>query len=498
MSSLLIACFLTELRRLLSTVLASFILIGSSALLVHYIDQQCAQLSLALLAIFTWMVVIVCAWWVVLMALSPRLILPSVLRDWVLERRGGFSTTDQEAHQRLAMIGLELPTLDPHDSRHFKINAELRFRLLFFFGVLGCMLITHITHNNFLTRFQKVGIPLIQLRSDDSMVRLKGLNMIVDRGQHHLITENRWRHRSVSPVLEDALVRILRDPNEGVRARAAFVSGVLGLKSAVAILREIALQDINLGEVALLSLGSMPVQPLKTHPAAVAVSELAQQKSITHHHPLALAIAIGQQRLQIGDTLAQIYEEHLPKEIGSNDQSSPSSTAPMNKLKVHEDGKVREATIWAVGELRNKDHINLLAKALQDPRLSVRCLAGLSFEKLIAFESSRPLRKAFEASQKDEICPQIVAPHQTGVRPLVLTSKIGYQLNLIRALATTDDPELLQWMYTQDQKDLEPKAHHLMRKYHKKLTERDRKGLLESFKRQNKRRKLLEKKAQNQ
>ena len=158
---------------------------------------------------------------------------------------------------------------------------------------------------------------------------------------------------------------------------------------------------------------------------------------------------------------------------------------------------MREAAIWALGELRNKEHFVAITNALQDPELSVRCLAGLSLEKMIIFESSKPLQRAFETSRKTEVCPQIVAPHQEGVKPLVLIEKIGYQLTLIRALATTDDPELLQWMYEQDNKDLEAKAHHLMRKYHKKLLERDHKGLLESFKRQNKRRKLLEKRARN-
>jgi hypothetical protein len=493
MSSLLIACFLTELRRLLTTVLASLLIISSSMLLVSYIDDRCAHLGLALLSIFVWIVVIAGAWWIILMSLSPRLILPAVLRDWVLERRGGLSRTEQEAHERLAEIGLELPPIDPNDPRHFKINAELRFRFLFFFGVLGCMLVTHVTHRKFLTRFQKVGIPIIQLRSDDSIIRLKGLNMIVDQGQHHLITENRWRHRSVSSALESVIVDVLSDPNEGVRARAAFVSGVLGSSAAVPVLKSITLEDESLGEVALLALGAMPVQPLKAHPASQAIRELALSPTVAHAQPLALAIAIGQQRLPLGDTLAKIYKTHLKTGVSSSSSE---------KSRVHSDdyqeSKVREAAIWALGELRNKEHLSAVAIALQDPALSVRCLAGLSLEKMITFDSSRPLRHAFEVSQKNERCPQIVAPHQEGVKPLVLIGKIGYQLTLIRALATTDDPELLQWMYDQDQKDLEAKAHHLMRKYHKKLTERDRKGLLESFKRQIKRRKRLEKRAQNQ
>ena len=488
MSALLIACFLTELRRLLSTAIASLVIAGSSILLVRYIDDHCAHLGSALLAIFSWLIVIACAWWIVLMALSPRVILPSVLRNWVLERQGVFSITEQEAQERLAKVGLQLPRLDPHDPKQFKVNAELRFRLLFFFGVLGCMLITHVTHRNFLTRFQKVGISVIQLRSDESLTRLKGLNMIVDQGQHHLITEDRWRHKSVSSTLESVLTKVLKDPNEGVRARAAFVSGVLGLRSAVPPLREMAQRDESLGEVALLALGAMPVQPLQAHPAAEAVRELAGDSKVKQTQPLALAIAIGQQRLSLGDTLTEIYQAHLKR----------SSPRPSEVTQEHLNTKVREAAIWALGELRNKEHLAIVASALEDPELSVRCLAGQSLEKMIVFESSGPLRNAFEGAKKHEVCPQLVAPHQEGVKPLVLIEKIGYQLTLIRALATTDDPELLQWMYEQDHKDLETKAHRLMRKYHKKLLERDRKGLLESFKRQNRRRKQMKKRVVNQ
>ena len=58
----------------------------------------------------------------------------------------------------------------------------------------------------------------------------------------------------MSTALEAVITQVLKDPNEGVRARAAFVSGILGLPSAVPVLTEMTQQDESLGEVALLAL----------------------------------------------------------------------------------------------------------------------------------------------------------------------------------------------------------------------------------------------------
>ena len=78
------------------------------------------------------------------------------------------------------------------------------------------------------------------------------------------------------------------------------------------------------------------------------------------------------------------------------------------------------------------------------------------------------LRRAFERSNKDEQCPQVVAPTQEGVKALVLMDKKSYQLALMRALATTDDPYLLKW-FVVNQDDIDPMASRLLYKYYKAL-----------------------------
>lgn len=482
--SSLIACFLTQRRRFISAAIALIVLIASSLSVVHYIDHQCSHLGLGLLAVLSWVVMIAGGWWVFVMALSPQVILPSLLRDWILEQSGGFTVTEAEAEERLKALGVELPQLQVSDARQFKVNAAFRFRLYFFFGVLGCMLTTHLTHHQFLTRFQKIGIPLIQLRSDDSSVRLSGLNRIVESGQYHFINEDRWGRRSVAPPLARAVLYALNDPHEGVQARAAFVSGLLGLEDAVAPLTALAISHESLREVALLALGSMPVPKVSTPPAAAAVRELARREEIRRSNPLAVAIAVGQQRLSLTEELMEIYQRHS----ADTSQLKPTDTKRDTALSNHEAQRAREASIWALGELRDSALLTEISSALKDSALSVRCLATLSLEKMVVFESSEALREAFSHAQIDEICPQIVAPHQEGVKPLILMPKMSYQLAIMRAIATTDDPELFQWMYEQDQRELNKKAKVLMRKYHKKLTKLDQSGKLREHKRKLRRR----------
>ena len=94
------------------------------------------------------------------------------------------------------------------------------------------------------------------------------------------------------------------------------------------------------------------------------------------------------------------------------------------------------------------------------------------------------LREAFEKSQKDEQCLQVIAPTQEGVKALVLMEKKSYQLALMRALATTDDPKLLQWM-VEHQEGIDPMANRLMYKYYKALEKKEKSGILDALKRRN-------------
>lgn len=471
MKKALAALFFTPKRRLSSALISSVLISVFSWLTVYYLDELCDHPSLALITVILWVSLVIALWWIALMAMSPKLILPSLLQEWMedllIEPAVFRSQNDRSRADELTELGFELAALDPYDPRQFQVNAESRFRFLFVGGIVACLLITHFSQNSFLTRFQKVGLTLTYLRSDESLTRLKGLNLLIDLGRHRLVTQDHLGEETVAPTLEKALLNLLKDPHEGVRARTAFVCGNLHLKRAVPELEQMVKEDEVLREVALLALGAMPVTPITPHPAHLALKRLAEDHTLLKNQALAFAIAAGRQRVNIGEQLKELYQTYLAQ-------------GPQQRLNI----KVREAIIWAFGELRNSDYLSILSQSLNDPELSVRCLAALSFEKLVIFESSPVLRTAFEKSKKDEQCLQVIAPTQEGVKALVLMEKKSYQLALMRALATTDDPQLLQWM-VDHQEGIDPMANRLMYKYYKALEKKEKSGILDTLKRRN-------------
>ena len=194
MNKLLIGIFLTPKKRMLTAIFSLSSIIIASLSVIYYLDHLCDHPALALFALLFWVSLIVGFWWLSLMSLSPQLILPSVLSSWMEENAlesSIFSTEPvKSTSERLSELGLELPELDPYDPRQFRVNAESRFRLLFILGVMSCLLLTHFTQDHFLTRFQRVGLTLTYLRSDDSLTRLKGLNLLIDAGRYRLVTES--------------------------------------------------------------------------------------------------------------------------------------------------------------------------------------------------------------------------------------------------------------------------------------------------------------------
>lgn len=464
----LVWCLSKGTRRAMTAFLSAGLIAICSWGTVKYLDEWCAQPSIALLTLLLWVVVLTGLWWLCLLAISPVVILPKILVEWMRENalENAWELSADEQDQKLRSIGFSVPLIAPDDPRQFRVNAESRFRTYFFFGILGVMLCTHFLSDHFLTRFQSSGLPMIYLRSPDSLLRLKGLNILVDSERRKLLVQDDQGELSAPLPLERALLSALRDSDEGVVARAALVCGQLHIAQAVPQLAQLAREHEALSEVALLALGTMPVTLPVIHPANEALRSLAADPKVLQMSPLALAIAIGRQRVNLYDILSALYKQN-------RDQH------------VHPDAlKVRQAAIWALGEVSGSDGLPSLTDALADDALSVRCLAAQSFEKVVAFESSIPLRAAFERSQATERCSQIVAPTQEGVRPLVLMEEKSYQLALMRALATTDDPELLEWMVAH-QEGIDPMANRLMYKYYKALEEKDKAGLLETFKRRN-------------
>ena len=429
--------------RLATAAAAALLMVGVSEGVVWFVDGVCDSPSLGFLSIVLWFTLAIALAWLLVMALSPQLVTPQVLEDWA----------GRDAHL------LALTPLDEFDPRRHTVNPEGRFRVLFVVFTMLPLLATHHLHDDFLTRYQREGAARIYLRSPEHLTRLRGLNLLAEHA-----SSGRAVH--VSDALSDALCALLGDPHEGVRARAAFVAGALRLSAATEPLERLALRDEALREVALLALGQLTAPPLRANPAHDALLRLAARTELRAAAPYALAVALGSQRLTAPaavEALRDLYA--LTGGVGG-------------------DPKAREAAVWALGETRDPAHVRLLGAALSDEALGVRCLAANALEKLVAFESSPFLRHAFARSSRGEECPLIETPTQQGGAAVVMMPKWSYQLTLVRALATTDDPLLLDWLVAH-QHEVDPMTHKLMNKYYDALLERDKQGYLEDFKRRN-------------
>jgi|GEM_PF-2069383 len=450
MRSALIQLFKTAQRRQVTSVVTLLMMGVSSVSVVDYIDRSCVSPPLAFSAVLLWLCLLAGLSWLFVMAMSPLLIVPSVLEDWA---RDPWRSRDEQ-------VQLELPTLDDLDPRRYQVNPQGRFKSVYIMILGGALVITHLSFDGFLTRFQREGSARVALRSPDREVRLRGLEQLVARVRT-------GRKITPSDALASELVMLLEDPDLGVRERVAYVIGAINLTSGVTPLARVTAETNGEGaerltKASLLALGQMQGSIIDDRPARDALLHLSQDPALVKRAPYELAIALGLQRAQAPKLLAKLYS--LALGVGG-------------------DVKVREATIWALGEGRDADTISEIARGLSDPALSVRCLSANALEKLTAFESSRPLREAWPHANKEDMCPLIETPKEAGKR-VTMMPEWGYQHTIIHALASTDDPLLLTWL-VEHQHEVAPLTHRLMKKYYEALTARDKEGLLEEFKRRN-------------
>lgn len=448
MRSALAQLFMSGPRRVVTSSLSLLLMALLSLWVVDFIDRSCDSPPLAFGAILGWISALAGLTWLFVMATSPQLIVPSVLSDWARDP------------WRDEQLPIELPTLDELDPRRYQVNPQGRFKVVYGLVLGGALMSTHLSFDGFLTRFQREGSARVALRSPLREVRLNGLEQLVTRVRA-------GRKITPSAQLSEELVGLLADPDLGVRERVAFVIGAINLTSGVKALATVTAEARGEGaerltKAALLALGQMQGSIIDERPARDALIHLGGDPELMKRAPYELAIALGLQRAQAPKLLAQLYS--LALGVGG-------------------DVKVREAAIWALGEARDSDTINEIARGLSDPALSVRCLAANALEKLTAFETSRPLREAWAGAKKEDQCPLIETPEGVGQR-VTMMPDWGYQHTIIHALASTDDPLLLTWL-VEHQREVAPLTHRLMKKYYEALTARDKEGLLEEFKRRN-------------
>lgn len=424
-------------RRLLALVGANAAFYGGGYLIQRYIDEQASSPGLSFALVFFWMALGVTAALFTLISLGELLLHRGFIDRFLRDDLEGLD-------QRLALAerGIDPTTLAVDEADEAPMRySPFRFGLLFLALTALNLVSANRLGGGFLQRYTHPGVAIVHLRSDDPLVRRNGLTMLTERLQI-----------VATPAVAQAVLAMLDDPDEGVKARAAFVIGTLGIEAGAEPLAKLAVQNEALTFAALIALGQ-----IREEGARKAILGIVDAPAVLRE-PRALAMALGLLRAPAIERLQAIFRQ------------------------AGDDPQTRAAAIWALGQLREPRLLDFVAPALEDPELVVRCAAAEALELMAVFEASEPLRRAFEA-QEDKLaqCPEVKVPVQEGGPSLFVVRLRGYLLALVRALHTTDDPELLRW-YVAHQDGLDERTHGLMQKSWEALTQKDAEGRLNHLK----------------
>lgn len=348
--------------------------------------------------------------------------------------------------------GMPLEPLEEDDDVLELTTRDSTFRFgLYYIAIAVLTLFAANKHGgDFLQYYSSHGVAVVHMRSDDAALRRRGLTMLAERldvdGAH--------------PSIQKVVLRALEDPDEGVAARAAFVAGTLAVDAAAEPLAKMVREQPALAFTALIALGQAE-GPLSKKAAGTLLTEpnaLAE--------PRALALALGMLRVRAPELLQRIYAGPT----GGDAEARP-------------DDNTRLAAVWALGQVPDGRQLPFLSAVLKDEALVVRCAAADAMERLVELGAYEPLRDAFERSTDAlEMCPAAVIPVQEGGRKRVIVLHRNYQLTLVRALSSTDHPDLLKWLVA-NQVDREWVTYKFMEKKWKQLKEKDARGELNMLKR---------------
>jgi HEAT repeat protein len=320
-------------------------------------------------------------------------------------------------------------------------DAAIRFGLYFLVIGAAHIMLANSLSDGFLARFSHPGMAITHMRSAQPELRRLGMKMLTERMDFR-----------VTPAIEKVVLTALDDPDEGVAARAAFVVGMLSVDAAVPRLERLVVEQPALTFVALISLGQVGSEAARSAARRLADTPAAQSE------PHALALCLGMLKVAAPAQLKSI-------------------------LDTATDTDIRIAALWALGQGREARLLPLFVEALQDADLGIRCAAAGAIENLIVLEASEPLQAAFLAVKDPlAVCPERLVPVQEGGAAIAIVPHRNYQLALVRALATTDDPRLIQWLVGH-QEGVESRTHRLMEKVWERLVEKDKRGELNGIKR---------------
>lgn len=435
MHRLRLALFGTAARRWLTLAVTVAVFYGAGALIHHYIDTAAGSPggSFALVAL-----------WVALGALSG-LMTTIALGDRLFHR--GFSRQflkDEMAELDARISGVATEEADDEELALATAgkDAGVRFGLYFLAFAAAHVLLSNQLSGDFFSRYSHPGVAVVHMRSADPAVRREGMNMLATRLDF-----------TASPQVEQVVLEALGDPDEGVAARAAFVAGTLEIDAAAEALARMVRERPSLAFTALIALGQIGGERARAAARALADEPAAMAE------PQALALALGLLRVPAIERLKAIRDA------------------------AGEAEDVRLAAVWALARLEDARLLDDLAAALRDPSLAVRCAAANGLKDLVVIEAYAPLREAFEVADPAAVCPEKNVPVQEGGRTLRMVSQRNYMLTLLHGLASTDHPELLDWLvaHQDDTEDYQTRV--FMKKKWEDLKEKEAAGKLNHLKR---------------
>jgi HEAT repeat protein len=431
--------FGTGARRFMSALLANVAFFGGAWGIQHYIDNVTGSPGLSFVLVALWMALGVLAALITVTAAGNRIIGRHFIDRLLVDEMA-----DLDRRLDLAEQGIDPDSIvDAQDDDVLALssgNSGVRFGLYFLALAAANILTSNRIGDRFLQRYTHPGLAVIHMRADDAKTRRTGLTMLTERLEI-----------DSTPAIAKVVRRALADPDEGVKARAAFAIGVLGVESAAEDLATLAKSNEALTFVALIALGQ-----IRKDGARDAAAKIVDEPLVIKE-PRALASALGLLRVPAIERLRLIFS-------------------------TSKDPETRATALWALGQLRESRLGEVAIEALDDPELAVRCAAAEALELMAIYEASAPLRKAFEAVKDPlERCPEITVPVQEGGPALVVVKHRNYQLSLVRALSSTDDPALIKW-YVDHQDGLESKTNTYMRKAWEDLVRKNKEGKLNHLK----------------
>lgn len=437
MIALLRKLFGTPTRRLVSLIVSNAVFYAAAFGIHYYIDEVAASPAFSFGLVFTWMALGAINGFFTIVALGNIVLYPGHTEDFLRD----------EMAEMDARIDGRAPEETAADDAAVLRRGDGGFRFGIYFVCFAAVhiLVTNSLSGSFLSRYTHPGVAVVHMRNDDPAIRRAGLNMLTERLDF-----------KATPAVAAVVLRALEDPDEGVAARATFVAGMLNIQGAVPQLAALARSNEALTFSTLIAIGQVGGRD-----AVKAARELADDP-VARKEPKALAYMIGLVRARAIERLRQIYTDA-------------------------DDDETRVAAIWAIGRLREARLLPFVSTALAEGSLGVRCAAATALGEMVTldtvFETSAALRAAFEASSDPlERCPEILLPVQEGGTKVPIVGYRVYQLNLVQALATTDDPTLLTWL-VKHQEGVESRTHEMMRLLYEKLKEKDARGALNGLKR---------------